>query len=45
MRISKLPLIFGFPLILGACATAIPGTYTEQKGGFANVSPDLGGHR
>ena len=38
MRISKLPLVFGFPLILGACATAIPGAYTEPKAGFANVS-------
>jgi outer membrane protein TolC len=31
-------LVFGFPLILGACATAIPGAYTEPKAGFANVS-------
>jgi outer membrane protein TolC len=38
MRISKLPLVFGFPLILGACVTAIPGAYTEPKAGFANVS-------
>ena len=38
MRISKLPLVLGFPLILGACATAIPGAYTEPKAGFANVS-------
>jgi outer membrane protein TolC len=38
MRISKLLLVFGFPLILGACATAIPGAYTEPKAGFANVS-------
>ena len=38
MRLSKLPLFFGFPLILGACATAIPGAYTEPKAGFANVS-------
>ena len=38
MRISKLPLVFGFPLILGACATAIPGAYTEPKAGFVNVS-------
>jgi outer membrane protein TolC len=38
MRISKLPLVFGFPLILGACATAIPGAYTEPKAGFSNVS-------
>jgi len=38
MRISKLPLVFGFPLILGACATAIPDAYTEPKAGLANVS-------
>ena len=38
MRISKLPLVFGFPLILGACATAIPDAYTEPKAGFSNVS-------
>jgi len=38
MRVSKLPLVVGFPLILGACATAIPGAYTGTKAGFANVS-------
>jgi outer membrane protein TolC len=38
MRASKLPLILGFPLILGACATAIPGIYTDPNAGFANVS-------
>jgi len=38
MRTSKLPLILGFPLILGACATAIPGAYTDSKAGFLNVS-------
>ncbi|SHF66553.1 MULTISPECIES: TolC family protein [Litoreibacter] len=38
MRVSKLPLVIGFPLVLGACATAIPRTYTEPKAGFANVS-------
>jgi outer membrane protein TolC len=38
MRISKLSLIIGFPLALGACATAIPGAYTEPKAGFLNVS-------
>ncbi|MDF3416412.1 TolC family protein [Sulfitobacter sp. M57] len=38
MRVSKLPLILGFPLVLGACATAIPGAYTESKAGFFNVS-------
>jgi outer membrane protein TolC len=38
MRISRYPLAFGFPLLLGACATAVPGIYTEQKAGFANVA-------
>lgn len=38
MRLSKYPLIIGFPFLLGACATAVPGAYTEQKAGFANVS-------
>ncbi len=38
MKISRLSLVVGFPLFLGACATAIPGSYTEQKAGFANVS-------
>jgi len=38
MRVSKLPLILGFPLVLGACATAIPSTYTESTAGFFNVS-------
>ncbi len=41
MRISKLPLIFGFPLVLGACATAIPGAYTEPKAGFANIASQI----
>ena len=41
MRISKLPLVFGFPLVLGACATAIPGAYTEPKAGFANVASQI----
>ena len=31
MRIPKLPLVFGFPLILGACATAIPGAYSRKQ--------------
>lgn len=38
MRVSKLQLIFGLPLVLGACATTVPGAYTEPKAGFANVS-------
>lgn len=38
MRVSKLPVIFGFPLLLGACATAVPSAYTEPKAGFLNVS-------
>ena len=41
MRVSKLPLIFGFPLALGACATAVPGIYTEPKAGFANVAGQI----
>lgn len=38
MRSSKLSLAVGFPLILGACATAIPGAYTDPQAGFLNVS-------
>lgn len=38
MRLSKIPLVVGIPLVLGACATAIPAAYTEPKAGFANVS-------
>ena len=41
MRVSKFPLVFGFPLILGACATAVPGIYTEPKAGFANISSQV----
>ena len=41
MRISKLPLIAGFPLFLGACAVAVPGSYTEPKAGFANVASQV----
>ncbi|MGB7319259.1 MAG: TolC family protein, partial [Planktotalea sp.] len=41
MRISKLPLIAGFPLFLGACAVAVPGAYTEPKAGFANVASQV----
>ena len=38
MRVSKYPLIIGFPLLLGACATAVPTAFTEPKAGFATVS-------
>ncbi|GLQ28940.1 TolC family protein [Sulfitobacter pacificus] len=38
MRMTRIPLAVGFPLILGACATAVPGVYTEPKAGFANVA-------
>ena len=31
-------MILGFPLVLGACATAIPDTYSDPKAGFFNVS-------
>lgn len=41
MRVSKFPLIVGLPLVLGACATAIPGAYTEPKAGFANVASQV----
>ena len=41
MRISKLSLVVGFPLVLGACATAIPGAYTEPKAGFSNVASQI----
>jgi outer membrane protein TolC len=41
MRQLKFPLALGFPLILGACATAVPGIYTEPKAGFANVASQI----
>lgn len=41
MRVSKFPLVVGLPLVLGACATAIPGAYTEPKAGFANVASQV----
>ena len=41
MRVSKIPLVLGFPLFLGACATAVPGIYTEPKAGFANISSQV----
>ena len=46
MRALKFPLIVGLPLVLGACATAIPSAYTDPKAGLANiasqVSPAIG---
>ncbi|MBB3995518.1 outer membrane protein TolC [Sulfitobacter undariae] len=41
MRLSKLSLIVGLPLALGACATVIPSAYTEPKAGFANVASQV----
>ena len=41
MRVSKFPLVFGFPLILGACAAAVPGIYTKPKAGFSNISSQV----
>lgn len=38
MRFRSLPVIVGFPLVLGACATAVPGVYTDPNAGFATVS-------
>ncbi len=38
MRIRSLPIIVGFPLLLSACATAIPGAYTDPNAGFVTVS-------
>lgn len=38
MRSSSLSLAIWLPLLLGACATAVPDTFTESKAGFANVS-------
>lgn len=38
MRASKFTLTTGLPLFLAACATAVPGNYTESKAGFSNVS-------
>ena len=40
MRIRTLSLAAGLPLILGACATAIPPAYTEPKAGFALVTQE-----
>jgi hypothetical protein len=41
MRVSTLPLGLVFPLVLGACATAIPSAFTEPKAGFANVASQI----
>ena len=41
MRISKMTLLVGFPLVLGACATAIPTEYTKPKAGFANIAGQI----
>ena len=41
MQVSKIPLVLGLPLFLGACATAVPGSYTEPKAGFANVASQI----
>lgn len=38
MRSLPKSLILGLPLVLGACATTVPGIYTEPKAGFAAVS-------
>tara|TARA_R110002049_G_scaffold307712_2_gene509052 strand:+ start:24544 stop:26007 length:1464 start_codon:yes stop_codon:yes gene_type:complete len=38
MQPFKTTLILGVPLLLGACATAVPDIYTSPTAGFANVS-------
>lgn len=38
MKITKIPLILGFPLVLGACAGLVSSDYTDGKAGFAAVS-------
>ncbi|SEO20449.1 Outer membrane protein TolC [Pseudorhodobacter antarcticus] len=38
MKIMKLSLVLGLPLVLGACAGLVPGDYTDGKAGFAAVS-------
>jgi len=40
MRGARYSIILGFPLVLGACATAVPGAYTDTKAGFAYVSAE-----
>ncbi|WP_050526546.1 TolC family protein [Pseudorhodobacter aquimaris] len=41
MKSSKFPLIFGFPLVLGACSGLVPSDYTDAKAGFASVSGQI----
>lgn len=38
MRMLKRSYLLAAPLLLGACVGAVPGTYTDQKAGFATVS-------
>ncbi len=38
MRAGTLPLLISLPLVLAACATAVPDIYTAPKAGFAAVS-------
>jgi outer membrane protein TolC len=38
MRSFTLSPALALPLLLGACATAVPEAFTERKAGFANVS-------
>lgn len=38
MRAGTLPLLISQPLVLAACATAVPDIYTAPKAGFAAVS-------
>ncbi|TDK50711.1 TolC family protein [Antarcticimicrobium luteum] len=38
MRYLRKSVVLGLPLIMGACATAVPGIYTEPTAGFATIS-------
>lgn len=38
MQRRTIPMILGLPLVLAACATAVPENYTTPKAGFAAVS-------
>ncbi|MDX5400812.1 MAG: TolC family protein, partial [Rhodobacterales bacterium] len=38
MRGRTLPLLIGLPLVLAACAGAVPDLYTSRNAGFAAVS-------
>lgn len=40
MPILRSKLILSFPLLLGACAAVVPGTYTDPNAGFENVSSE-----